>query len=487
MKTVAKIDPEKEYQNAKKIIELAAHQALDTNNASSLDSSVDNLITAARILMDREERRRGKKSTPKPPKNNKNRLPKKREDCKKLPSEKFPDIEVKEETVRPENTPTCPCCHEKMKESGLFDTSEKLEMIPKKYYILRTHRVKFNCACNGAMTNTPAEPSILPTSNYGDSIIIDAALSKYCDLIPMERYCSIAGREGLEGLPPNTLIGLTHSLANFLMPIYLKIKAEVEAAAVKFADETPHKMLEGDDTKNWYMWGFFSEFACYFEAHKTRSGDVVIDFLKDCETDYLMTDGYSGYKKALKVLQKYGKSLEEVFCNAHAYRYFKDASTTWESECQIFLETYGEIYDLERQAKTDEELIELRKKMVPLLEKLKKECEKNIDGAMPESGYKKAMQYFLNHYEGLVKATTDSRIPLDNNFSERNIRSSVIGRKTWYGTHSKRGALTNAILFSIVESCKINNVNPRHYFPWIVKRIHYAEDPLSPHEFSKLG
>lgn len=74
----------------------------------------------------------------------------------------------------------------------------------------------------------------------------------------------------------------------------------------------------------------------------------------------------------------------------------------------------------------------------------------------------------------------------DNNLSERELRSPVVGRKTWYGTHSKRGALTAAVLFSIVQSCKINNVNPRNYFPWVVRRIHVGEEIFTPYEYSKF-
>jgi len=78
----------------------------------------------------------------------------------------------------------------------------------------------------------------------------------------------------------------------------------------------------------------------------------------------------------------------------------------------------------------------------------------------------------------------DVDIPLDNNFSERLLRSAVIGRKTWYGTHSKRGARTNAVLFSIVETCKINSINPRNYFQLAVDRLHAKEKVITPSEYA---
>mgnify|MGYP001577545597 FL=1 len=494
MKTVAKINPEEEYETAKKLIELASKQVLDGNNLTTLGSSVDNLITAARVLMDREERRRGHPSPPKDHKPKGRQKGDEREEAKKLPSKRFPNLEIEEQIILPATTPSCTCCGKEMKKSGLCDITEKLELIPKRYYIKRFIRPKFNCShCHGSMINTPAEPSIVPLSNYGDSLIIDVALSKFLDLIPIERYAEMALRSGLFGeLPAQSLIGLTHHCANFLTVIYDKIKLEVQASLLLMGDETPHKMLEGDDTKNWYLWGFFSTHGCYFETHNTRSGDIVFGFLKNAKTEYLLSDGYTGYAKAVRMIkEQFGKIIVEIHCNAHAYRYFEDASITWKEESEIFLKIYGEIYKLEQERKevqgtaSSEDQLEFRKKMLPLFEQIKSKCEEMLKNVMPESGLMKALKYFLNHYDGLTVCTTNIAIPLDNNLPERELRSPVVGRKTWLGTHSKRGALTTAVLFSIVSSCKINNINPRHYFPWIVGRLHRGEIAMTPFEYAQ--
>lgn len=487
MKTVAKINPEKEYEAAKNLIELASQKMLDPEQVGALDSSVANLITAARVLMEREERRRGYPSAPAENSSPKGRgKGEDREDSKKLPSKRYPNAEVIETIISPSQPPTCSCCQNLMKESGMYEVTEKLEVIPKKYIVYRNKKTKFNCShCHGSMVTAEgsATPSIVPTSNYGDSVIIDASLSKFNDLIPMERYSHMAFQTGLGGdLPPQSLIGLTHHLANFLNVIYEKIKQEVQTSRVLHADETPHKMLEGDsETQNWYFWGFFSSTACYFEAHNTRSGDVATAFLKGSCSQFLISDGYAGYGKAVKeVKEKYHHQIEEAHCNAHAYRYFKEAGITWKEESEIFLKLYGEIYELEREKKED---LSNREKMIPLFEEIKTNCEQKISNAMPGSQLLKAMNYFLNHYKGLTLCLKNPEIPLDNNLAERELRAPVIGRKTWLGTHSKRGALTAAVLFSIVQSCKLNKVNPRHYFPWVVKQIHQSKEPLTPSQY----
>lgn len=492
MKTVVKINPEQEYEKAKKIIEQASLDKLSQDSANSLDSSVDNLMTVARVLMEREEIRRGRRRPPKKnPKPKGREAGEERDPATKLPSKRYPDLEIKESVVRPEHPPKCSCCGEEMKESGLFDVSEKLEVIPKKYYIERSKRVKYNCGkCHGGMVNTPAPSSIVPASNYGDTLIIDAVLSKYCDLIPIDRYVLIAAMNGLIGLPPQSVIELSHHLADFLSDVLKKIKNEVLFSKNLRADETRHKMLEGDDTKNWHLWGFFCSCACYFEIHNTRSGDVIKDFLKLSQAESLLSDDFSGYHRAVReVNEECNRKIIWALCNAHAYRYFRDASTAWKVECEIFLKLYGEIYDLEKQKKkaiSVSEQLKLRQQMLPLFEKIKENCEKLTKEGTSVGHLKSAINYFLTNYKELTVCTQNIEIELDNNFSERNLRPPVVGRKTWLGTHSKRGAFTCAVLFSIVQSCKINGINPRNYFPWIVNRIHNNEEILTPYEYSNL-
>ena len=99
--------------------------------------------------------------------------------------------------------------------------------------------------------------------------------------------------------------------------------------------------------------------------------------------------------------------------------------------------------------------------------------------------YAKALKYFLKNYETLTFFLKDAETPIDNNAQERNLRSHVMGRKSWYGTHSKRGALTAAILFSIVESCKLIQVNPRQYFESLVKDMLDGQDPYTPADYKK--
>ena len=401
MKTIVKIDPDKEYSLAKQAISSLGQLQGSSSEISSLDSSVDNLKTVINVLL---ERATPKKRPKTPKKSKKKNKAKPRSSCEKLPSDRFPELEIEECIVSDDVAPICGCCNNVMTASGLFKASEKLEVVPKKYFISRSKRVIYNCgSCHGSMKNAKSLPSIMPCSNYGDSVIIDVSLSKYCDLLPIERYSAMAARDGVADLAPNSLIGLTHNLSDFFMVAYSALKDEVRSSKLVLIDETPHRMLEGDDKASWYLWGFASKQACIFEAHDTRSGDVPLEFLRTSQALYILTDGYGGYSKAVRVLAAQGKKIEEANCNAHAYRYFRDASVTWEAECRDFLELYGEIYELEREIETDDQKKTARGKMRRLFAELKSKSEITKDQAMPNSSLSKATGYFLNHYDKLIK------------------------------------------------------------------------------------
>lgn len=154
-----------------------------------------------------------------------------------LPSERYPNLDIMEKLVTLDKVPSCPCCAKEMKDSGLTEDSEYLTKTPSHYYVVRQKRVKYRCStCQDNLMTTPAIPRIRPGSGFSDELIVDVALSKYCDLIPIERYVQMASRGGVSGLPANSLIEGTHYLAEFLTPVYERIKFEVLSSKILHAD-----------------------------------------------------------------------------------------------------------------------------------------------------------------------------------------------------------------------------------------------------------
>ena len=405
-----------------------------------------------------------------------------------LPSERYPNLDIIEKRVELEKTPACPCCTSEMQDSGLTEDSEYLTVIPRRYFIIKQMRTKYRCKnCQEAIVTVPAIPRIKSGSSYSDEMIIDVALSKYCDLIPVERYVQIAARGGVSGLPANSLIEGTHNIAEFLNPVYEKIKLEVMNSKVLHADETPHRMLEGDDKSNWYLWGFSTTQASYFEAHDTRSGTVAADIIKESQCEFLVSDVFSGYRKAVtdSNIYRFENNLNEIkniYCNAHARRKFKEANMSFPKESKQFLWCFEKIYRLEK-LKDFKDRRRWQKMYYKLMERSGLKLKSSYSS---KSSLIKAVNYLINNFIELTLFLNYEEIPIDNNAQERQMRNPVVGRKTWYGTHSKKGAETNALMFSIIESCKLNKINPREYFKDIVHAIHEKRDLFSPHEYLSL-
>jgi transposase len=166
----------------------------------------------------------------------------------------------------------------------------------------------------------------------------------------------------------------------------------------------------------------------------------------------LVTDVYSGYGKAIKTVNLSRKlkglvPMESAHCNSHSRRYFFKQRINYPEAC-FYLDHYHEIYQLNSQAKEKppDQILKLRSQMVFHFEAMKTRAMEEIPRYPDKNLYRKALNYFLEDYEGLTLFLTDAEIPIDNSSQERLLRSHVVGRKTWYGTHSERGAETAAIL-----------------------------------------
>lgn len=411
----------------------------------------------------------------------------------KKPSERYPNVTIREIPIKLDPLPGCDVCGKQMSDSGMTEDAEQLTITPKKFEILKYMRSIYRCQCQSCMKTAPTIPRIVDGSAYSDEMIMDVALSKYCDLIPIERYVQMAARSGVMNLPPNSLIDLTHKFAEFVKPVYDLIKQGVLNTRVLNADETPHKMLEGSDKKSWYLWGFSSARLCFLECHDTRSGDVASEILTKSLCEVLVSDVYSGYNKAIRLTNveraKSGKNLiKNGNCNAHARRYFFKIRDKY-PEADFYLDQYHEIYQLnsESKGKPLDEVLKYREKMRPYFELMRKKAIEEIARYYKGNKYYQALNYFIENYEGLTLFLTDPEVPIDNNAQERLLRSHVVGRKTWYGTHSERGAETAAILFSIVETCKLNGVNPREYFKNLVQDLLQGKNPYTPNEYKDFA
>lgn len=116
----------------------------------------------------------------------------------KQSSERYPDAPVREDKIPFAEPPVCPACGAPgMQDSGMTEDSEYLDVEAKEFTVVQQRRHKHRCQkCHGSLVTSPAPARVTPGGSYSDGLIVDATLSKYCDLIPMERYCEMAARGG---------------------------------------------------------------------------------------------------------------------------------------------------------------------------------------------------------------------------------------------------------------------------------------------------
>ena len=420
----------------------------------------------------------------------------------RLPSEQYPNAKIKEETVTDPQPPKCPECRNEMTDSGLRETSERLELIPMEIFIVRMNRVRYHCKCCQSAPQTAVLPArIAPNTSLNDSVLIEASLAKFYDLIPTQRFAKMLSRSSVD-ISDKLLLSAQNYLAEAFRSVYVMLKQEVLASRVIHADESPHRMLERNEGNyTWYLWSFCTQMSVYFEIHNTRAGTVSIEFLKESQAAVLLSDVYSGYIRTLREINEYRQSkgvalLISAYCNDHARRYFYYAK---EHELgKKGLEIYDQIYSIEakvqelieqpkfEKSQNTEEALKLRQTADPLFEQIYNvSCEILLDHA-PNTSVGQAANYFLNNLRGLTVFLTDLNIPISNAPAERSVRNPAVGRKTWYGTHSRKGADTAAIHFSLFESCRLNALNPREYYNYLAELYRTGLPLMTPFQYKQL-
>ena len=398
-----------------------------------------------------------------------------------LPSLRYPDLSVVEEMLdfNPVSAPACGVCGVGMKKMNPAETSEYITVQQKEFYIVRQHRAKYRCpGCYSCIRTVPAPSRMKPGSSFSDEVAVDIAVAKYAEHMPIERYAVQAERLGLKGILPQTLLEQTHYLADTMKPLYERIKKEVLHSPILQADETPWKMLEGDEKKNWFMWGFFNNTSSYYEAKNSRATEAAREFIKDSKAEYLMSDAYSGYSRVTQ-----GTKIKNAFCMAHARRKFVEAEPNY-PEALPFVDLIGELYQLEREMKdrSPPEKKQIRQeKSRPILDKI--QTQLFALQVLPQSSIGKARNYLLKHWTELTRFLEDGRLPIDNNLSERGLRGIVLGRKNYYGNHSRRGAHTTAVLYSVIETCKLNRLDPYRYLLETVQAILNDQPFFTPAQY----
>jgi len=418
----------------------------------------------------------------------------------RLPSERFPNARIKEEILEDPMPPTCKGCKQQMTDSGMTeDPTERIEYQPAELYILRARRKKYHCKCCQSALKTAALPErIAPGSSMGDSLIIQACISKFYDLIPTTRFAKILAR-GQVNLAHQLLLKAQSAAAFMLIPVYRAIRLENLTSRVILADETIHRQLEENGGKwRWYLWGFSNQISIYFEIHDTRAGDVSIQFLIQSQALFLVSDAYRGYSRTIREVNERRELenrplLQASLCNDHSRRYFFYAQEA--PLAKRALELYNEIYKIEekvqkilnnaafQEPEKSTKALELRQTADPLFEQIHDVSCDILMEAPTKSLEETAAKYFINNEAGLTLFLRHIELPISNALSERGLRDGVQLRKTALGNHSLAGAEEAAIQLTVMCSCKMAEVNPQEYLEFTRLRYLSKHPLLTPAQY----
>ncbi len=369
----------------------------------------------------------------------------------------------------------CGCQKERFGES----VTEQLDIIPMQLKVIRHIRPKYVCKqCEGSISIAPMPNLLLPKSIAAPGLVADAIVSKYVDHLPLYRQEMIWARYGVE-IPRNTSCGWLMKTAELCEPLWPLLKTDIIKTHYIQADETPLQVLGEIGRTNQqksYMWIYRgnakSHAIVLYEYQQTRAATHPKEFLEGYQ-GYLQTDGYKGYDWVYDT-----EDIIHLGCMVHARRPFaklvKMAKKS--GKAHQILSFITKLYQIESDARSQELSPEARYQLrldeaEPILKKIKKWLENSVNAVPPSSTLGKGIAYMLGRWDELTSYLKDGRLEIDNNWVENNIRPFAVGRKNWLFAASPRGANASALFYSLILTCKANDVEPFAYFNYMLNRI----------------
>lgn len=374
----------------------------------------------------------------------------------------------------PEADRHCPGCGELRQEIGR-ETSEQLEWIPATLKVIEHVRVKYACRrCEEHVAIAAKPPQPIDKGLPGPGLLAQTVLGKYGDHLPLYRQEDILARHGVV-IRRSTLCSWIAATAELARPLYERMCQLVLQSRVLHTDDTTVKLLDPmlGHARTARFWAYIGDerhpYSVYdFTASRQRDGPA--KFLKDF-AGYLHADAYGGYDGIY--LDSKGKIIE-VACWSHCRRYWWEARTADSRRAHEALSYIARLYQLESEfaAVSSEQRGALRRGHArPILAEFRGWIDQQLAAVLPKSTIAQACTYTINQWDALVRYTEDGELSIDNNISEQTVKIPAIGRKNWLFVASETGGHRAAILFSLVASCKANQVEPFAYLRDVFTRL----------------
>jgi transposase len=412
----------------------------------------------------------------------------------------FPEHLPRERVVEP-SPASCACCGGMRLSKLGEDVTETLEVIPRQWKVIQHVREKFSCRDCETIAQAPAPFHVTPRGWAGPNLLAQILFEKFGQHQPLNRQAERYAKEGVP-LSLSTLADQVGACSVVLQPIYLRLQAHVLAAERLHGDDTTVPVLAQGKTDTGRSWVYVRDDrpfggrappAAMFFYSRDRKAEHPERHLATYG-GILQADAYGGYG-ALYEAGRHPGALTEAACWAHARRKFfvlADVAASARSKAQgksdaalspLALEAVRRIdalFDIERaiNGEAAEQRRSVRQELsAPLVTDLEIWMRAERARLSRHSDPAKAMDYMLKRWDAFTRFLDDGRICLTNNAAERALRGIALGRKSWLFAGSDRGGERAAVMYSLIVTAKMNDVDPQAWLADVLARI--AAHPAS--------
>lgn len=370
------------------------------------------------------------------------------------------------------------------KKIGQIET-EQLECIPAELYVKKYIRPKYLLPTAENTTSAKIIVADLPVQAIdkciaGPGLLSQMIIEKYIDHLPLHRQMQRFERAGVK-LPYSTISEWISNTCKLITPLYEALVNETLKSGYLQADETPCPVLDKDKkgtTHRGFYWLYQDNInkLVVFDYQPGRNKEGPAKMLENFK-GILQTDGYAVYDG---IAEQNGITL--IHCMAHAKRYFVEALQTDKPRAEYVLNQIQQLYAIERSCTEQQPDIHARKQIrqrqsLPILQSLATWMLIQYQQVLPKSPIGKALAYSIKRWDKLSAYIHDGKLLIDNNLIENSVRPAALGRKNHLFVGSHEAAQRSAMLYSLIGTCKLHNINPYTWFHSILSKI--ASHPIS--------
>ena len=363
------------------------------------------------------------------------------------------------------------------------DVSERLDIVPAQFRVIVTRRPKYACrSCEAGVVQAPAKSRLIEGGMPTEATIASVIVSKYADHLPLYRQSQIYARQGVD-IDRSTLAFWVGKAAHELKPVHDALLANLKTSSKLFMDETPTPVLNpgSGKTKKGYFWALARDDRGWngpeppgvvFTYTPGRSGKYASEILQSFG-GILQVDGYAGYNRVLDLRDN--APIQLAYCWAHARR--KLYELTHNNVAPIAeegLKQIATLYRIEAQARgtsAQERMAIRQQKSAPKIVAFKSWLDQARSQVSAKSPTGEALKYIAKYWDGLILFLSDGRIEMDSNAVKRTIRPIALQRKNALFAGHDAGAQNWAMLASLIETCKLNQIEPHSYLTGVLTAI----------------